>query len=170
MPDAGKLDVTCATCDRMDRRHPSNPEYRHCVLWGWVPSEFGCVWHPNFAELQAELAHFKHKYHLFEECSPPDVPRQEFVKWCFDAWEREQDVKSVAKAVAAEYELTDRPADGVKVVGDCEGTKADDSFDHDHPPIHEVFAEIVADVPPKELAKLPTDGAAEHDRYLYGES
>lgn len=26
-------------------------------------------------------------YSLFEEVSPPDVPRAKFVKWCFDAWE-----------------------------------------------------------------------------------
>ena len=47
-------------------------------------------------------------------------------------------------------------------------TLADDSFDHDHPPIHKVFAEIAATVPPEELAKLPIDAAANHDGYLYG--
>ena len=34
--------------------------------------------------------------------------------------------------------------------------------------ISEVIAEIMADVPPEEFAKLPKDGASEHDHYLYG--
>jgi antitoxin component of MazEF toxin-antitoxin module len=35
-------------------------------------------------------------------------------------------------------------------------------------PIWERIAEMVADVPPEELAKLPTDGASQHDHYIYG--
>lgn len=35
-------------------------------------------------------------------------------------------------------------------------------------PISEVIAGIMADVPPGELAKLPADGASQHDHYLYG--
>lgn len=35
-------------------------------------------------------------------------------------------------------------------------------------PISEVIAEIMADTPPEELAKLPADGASHHDHYLYG--
>jgi hypothetical protein len=34
--------------------------------------------------------------------------------------------------------------------------------------ISEVIAEIMADTPPEELAKLPADGASEHDHYIYG--
>lgn len=34
--------------------------------------------------------------------------------------------------------------------------------------ISEVIAEIVADVPSEELAKLPTDGATQVDHYVYG--
>ena len=34
--------------------------------------------------------------------------------------------------------------------------------------ISDVIAEIMADTPPEELAKLPCDGASEHDHYLYG--
>ena len=34
--------------------------------------------------------------------------------------------------------------------------------------ISEIIADIVADVPPEEFAKLPKDGASEHDHYLYG--
>jgi antitoxin component of MazEF toxin-antitoxin module len=36
------------------------------------------------------------------------------------------------------------------------------------PPIWERIAAMVADVPPEELAKLPTDGASQHDHYIYG--
>ena len=35
------------------------------------------------------------------------------------------------------------------------------------PRISEVIAEIMADTPPEELAKLPRDGASEHDHYIY---
>jgi antitoxin component of MazEF toxin-antitoxin module len=35
-------------------------------------------------------------------------------------------------------------------------------------PIWERIAALVADVPPEELAKLPTDGASQHDHYIYG--
>jgi len=38
------------------------------------------------------------------------------------------------------------------------------------PPRHisQVIAEIMADTPSEELAKLPADGASEHDHYIYG--
>jgi plasmid stability protein len=36
------------------------------------------------------------------------------------------------------------------------------------PRISQVIAEIMADAPPEELAKLPKDGASEHDHYIYG--
>lgn len=35
-------------------------------------------------------------------------------------------------------------------------------------PIWERIAEMAADVPPEELAKLPADGASQHDHYIYG--
>jgi predicted DNA-binding antitoxin AbrB/MazE fold protein len=35
-------------------------------------------------------------------------------------------------------------------------------------PIWEQILELTADAPPEELAKLPPDGAAQLDRYLYG--
>jgi antitoxin component of MazEF toxin-antitoxin module len=40
-----------------------------------------------------------------------------------------------------------------------------------HPPrvpIWERILALTADAPPEELAKLPTDGASQHDHYLYG--
>ena len=38
----------------------------------------------------------------------------------------------------------------------------------DERPISQIIAEIMSDVPPEELAKLPEDGASEHDHYIYG--
>lgn len=38
----------------------------------------------------------------------------------------------------------------------------------DQRPISQVIAEIMSDVPSEELAKLPKDGASEHDHYIYG--
>lgn len=35
-------------------------------------------------------------------------------------------------------------------------------------PIWEIIAELSAEVPMEEWAKLPTDGAEQHDHYLYG--
>jgi plasmid stability protein len=35
-------------------------------------------------------------------------------------------------------------------------------------PISQIIQEIMADVPAGELAKLPSDGASQHDHYLYG--
>jgi Arc/MetJ-type ribon-helix-helix transcriptional regulator len=37
-----------------------------------------------------------------------------------------------------------------------------------HKPIWEVFEEITASIPEEEWAKLPTDGAEQHDHYIYG--
>ena len=35
-------------------------------------------------------------------------------------------------------------------------------------PIWEVFQEITASIPDEEWAKLPVDGAEQHDHYIYG--
>ena len=35
-------------------------------------------------------------------------------------------------------------------------------------PIWEVILDNVQDISPEEFAKLPKDGASEHDHYLYG--
>jgi Arc/MetJ-type ribon-helix-helix transcriptional regulator len=37
-----------------------------------------------------------------------------------------------------------------------------------HKPIWEEFEEITAGIPEEEWAKLPTDGAEQHDHYIYG--
>ena len=36
------------------------------------------------------------------------------------------------------------------------------------PPFWERIIALTADAPPEELAKPPTDGASQHDHYLYG--
>jgi len=38
----------------------------------------------------------------------------------------------------------------------------------DSRPIWDVILDNMKDVPPEEFAKLPRDGASEHDHYLYG--
>jgi hypothetical protein len=43
-----------------------------------------------------------------------------------------------------------------------------ETFDASAKPIWEQFAEVLAEVPESELAKLPTDGAERHDFYIYG--
>jgi antitoxin component of MazEF toxin-antitoxin module len=35
-------------------------------------------------------------------------------------------------------------------------------------PIWEEILDLVKDIPPEELDKLPTDGASQHDHYIYG--
>jgi antitoxin component of MazEF toxin-antitoxin module len=35
-------------------------------------------------------------------------------------------------------------------------------------PICEEILDLVKDIPPEELDKLPTDGASQHDHYIYG--
>jgi hypothetical protein len=34
--------------------------------------------------------------------------------------------------------------------------------------ISEAISDLMADTPPEELARLPKDGASEHDHYIYG--
>jgi antitoxin component of MazEF toxin-antitoxin module len=35
-------------------------------------------------------------------------------------------------------------------------------------PIWEEILDLTKDIPPEELAKSPTDGASQHDHYIYG--
>lgn len=37
-----------------------------------------------------------------------------------------------------------------------------------HQPVWELFADAFTAVPEDELARLPVDGAAQHDHYIYG--
>jgi Arc/MetJ-type ribon-helix-helix transcriptional regulator len=37
-----------------------------------------------------------------------------------------------------------------------------------HKPIWEEILELTADIPDEEFAKLPVDGAEQHDHYIYG--
>ena len=48
------------------------------------------------------------------------------------------------------------------------GAGCEASEEMDDKPIWEVIDEIMRDVPEEVLRLLPTDGAAQHDHYLYG--
>jgi hypothetical protein len=50
------------------------------------------------------------------------------------------------------------------------GTAPEPAAEHkpDERPIWEVMLDNMKDVPPEEFARLPKDGASEHDHYLYG--
>jgi hypothetical protein len=41
-------------------------------------------------------------------------------------------------------------------------------LERQRPPIWERIISLTADAPPEELDKPPTDGASQHDHYLYG--
>jgi hypothetical protein len=45
---------------------------------------------------------------------------------------------------------------------------AEPAFDASAKPIWEEIEEIMAQLPPDELARLPVDGAENHDHYIYG--
>ena len=52
-----------------------------------TPGRVGCVQSSDADELKR----FRRDYALFEELSPPDMPRSEFAKACFEAWEKAQE-------------------------------------------------------------------------------
>jgi hypothetical protein len=43
-----------------------------------------------------------------------------------------------------------------------------DKAKHESQPIWDVILDNMKDAPPEEFARLPKDGAGEHDHYLYG--
>ncbi len=43
-----------------------------------------------------------------------------------------------------------------------------EKYPETHKPIWQIAQEIMADVPPEIIAQLPTDGAEQHDHYIYG--
>jgi antitoxin component of MazEF toxin-antitoxin module len=67
------------------------------------------------------------------------------------------------------------PAELCRVAGVTPGTELVAEVEADRivlerrrPPIWERLAALTADAPPEELDKLPPDGAAQIDHYLYG--
>ena len=57
----------------------------------------------------------------------------------------------------------------VRQVTSLQSVTADEkSYDTSAPPIWETIGEIAAEVPMSEWEKVPSDGARNHDRYLYG--
>lgn len=53
-----------------------------------------------------------------------------------------------------------------KILADAPAQVAEQS--REPRPIWEVMLDSIKDIPPEEFAKLPKDGASEHDHYLYG--
>lgn len=71
--------------------------------------------------------------------------------------------------------LNDAVAEAVRLLllqrnrsGTAERAGTDEQSAPVHKPIWEVFEEITAGIPEAEWAKLPTDGAEQHDHYIYG--
>ena len=95
---------------------------------GWSASP---VDHADLLAWQRELMALLRDYALFEECSPPGVPRTEFVRQCFDAWKRERQARPEPVELK---QKNPRPL-----------TREVDDFDPNVPPIEEVITEITAD-------------------------
>ena len=72
---------------------------------------------------------------------------------------------SVDDAIAEAVRLLLQRLPGGAVPGSA---AADEPTVPDHKPIWEVFEEISASIPEEEWAKLPADGAEQHDHYIYG--
>ena len=53
-----------------------------------------------------------------------------------------------------------------KILADASDTP--DDLKHESRPIWDVILDNMKDVPAEEFARLPRDGASEHDHYLYG--
>lgn len=51
---------------------------------------------------------------------------------------------------------------------DLQASGGENAGKPDNRHISEIIREIMAGVPPEEFAKLPRDGASQHDHYLYG--
>lgn len=74
---------------------------------------------------------------------------------------------SVGEAIAAAWRAFHRleqPASAQPI----EPAEAENPQAEPRKPIWEVFQEISATIPDEEWAKLPTDGAEQHDHYIYG--
>ncbi len=74
-------------------------------------------------------------------------------------------------------ELPDNKEAALKAKAQSQGVSAqqfaeqalDRALEEDSRSVWDVFAESRKRVPPQEFARLPSDGADEHDRYLYGQ-
>ncbi|HEY9896489.1 MAG TPA: hypothetical protein V6D34_13955 [Candidatus Sericytochromatia bacterium] len=56
----------------------------------------------------------------------------------------------------------------IKAKDYLEQLPADESPQTNDRPIWEIIDDLVKDIPEEELEKLPTDGAEQHDYYIYG--
>ena len=70
----------------------------------------------------AEADRLKADYALFEEMAPPDVPRKQFVGWCFTAWEEwDQIVKALKETRRELAEAEKRIEEMAAALVDAEG-------------------------------------------------
>ena len=63
--------------------------------------------------LKAEVNRLKRDYAVFEELSPPDMPREIFAKWCFDAYDKDVEQGQQIGALKSEVERLR------KAMGEC---------------------------------------------------
>jgi len=56
----------------------------------------------HIAELKKDRDRLLKQYSIFEEVSPPDIPRSTFVQWCFEAWSNEDSLKQDRDRLKAE--------------------------------------------------------------------
>lgn len=52
-------------------------------------------------KLDDEVERLRRDYAIFEELSPPDVPRKTFVNWCYKAWEQSQEMNAELERLRA---------------------------------------------------------------------
>lgn len=71
-----------------------------------------------------------------------------------------------AVVLPAEFCRAAGVAPGAELVAEVENGRI--VIEHSRRPIWERIAALAADTPPEEIAKLPPDGAAQIDHYLYG--
>ena len=82
--EVGRLNAELDDLDSTLHLHQSSGDYEAGRRLGEMAAD-------AVVEKQREkIARFRRDYKLFEEMSPPGVPRRKFVRWCFDAWEKAQ--------------------------------------------------------------------------------
>ena len=83
-----------------------------------------------------------------------------------------QQIKSVEQAIRGltvqdKIELIERLAHSIRAEAPASALQEQQTGES-HKPIWEVFKEISDSIPEEEWAKLPPDGAEQHDHYIYG--
>ena len=78
--------------------------------------------------------------------------------------------KSVTALIQEALEGLQELARPVRLKGDTNGSHTEPvkETEEPHKPIWETFIEASREIPDEELDRLPTDGATQHDHYIYG--